>query len=184
MARRHLETILSKDEQGLDEVWEWFDFQGVLIGEEQVRTLDAFLTGAAPVEPRYFGKTRYELEDFFDNQREELKLVTMLLLLSATEAALRVKYIVRVIQSKKDEISKKFIALYRERKLEVSLEEHILETWITLPGDKSAISEFKGALNLRHWLAHGRYWKPRLGREYDPLDIYEICDSLLKVIDS
>ena len=43
-----------------------------------------------------------------------------------------------------------------------------------IAGINSAVLEFKGVLNLRHWLAHGRYWKPKLGRVagYDAVNVF------------
>ena len=43
----------------------------------------------------------------------------------------------------------------------------------------SIISEFRGALNLRDWLAHGRYWNPKLGRKHSPEDVLNISKMLV-----
>ena len=182
MARRHLESKLSRDELDLDEVWGWYEFQGELIGEETVRTLNALITGATLSQPRYFAKTRDELDEFFVRQRDELKRLTMFNLLAATEAALKVDYIRRIIQNKKNKVTKDFAALYKDRKLKVGLEGDILATWshsCDHSPTRSAISEFKVVLNLRNWLAHGRFWIPRLARDYDPQIVFDICDALL-----
>jgi hypothetical protein len=52
-----------------------------------------------------------------------------------------------------------------------------------VPTTKRPIGDFKGALNLRHWLAHGRYWNPKLGRTYSPGDVYDISADLLQALD-
>jgi hypothetical protein len=67
----------------------------------------------------------------------------------------------------------------------IRFEEDILDTWREYGSDpeiKHVVSEFKGALNLRHWLAHGRYWKLNLGRVsgYNPVDVFDICRELLQ----
>lgn len=185
MARRHLEQWLSGDELNLDEVWDWYDFQTELLGDESARTLEAFDSGMPVSRPRYHGEARDELRAFFDGQREELGRITMLTLLSATEAALKVDFIVRVMRGKKDAISKRFAAVYKSVKLNVRLDQDILEIWKTdppQPSIPSAVGEFRGALNLRHWLAHGRYWKTQFGREYAPQDVFDICDGLLRAV--
>ena len=66
----------------------------------------------------------------------------------------------------------------------VNLEDHILNTWIELaPIAKPPAREFKGALKLRHWLAHGRYWQPQLARRrYAPGDVFDVSDNLLRAI--
>jgi len=185
MARLHLKSVLSEDEQDLNEIWEWYVLQNMLIGDEAVNTLDALLSGSASIASRYFGKTRDELDEFFAYQRSELGQVTMLILLAAAEAALRVDYIVRIIENKKDAVSKQFSEIYKLQKLEVGLDDQILEIWkenSATPEIKAAIGESRGALRLRNWLAHGRYWKPKLGREYDPQNVFELCDELLKFL--
>jgi len=72
MSRQRLNSVLSENEQNLDKVWEWYLFQGSLIGEEAVRTLEALLAGLPPSSPRYFAKTKDEINMLFDEQRHEL----------------------------------------------------------------------------------------------------------------
>ena len=44
-----------------------------------------------------------------------------------------------------------------------------------------ARGELRGALHLRHWLAHGRYWKAQLGRkEYDAQAIFNIVSEVFQ----
>ncbi len=183
MARRHMESILSGKELSLNGVWDWYDFQGLLISEEKVRTLASLLTGASLAYPRYFGRSRDELIEFFNVQLKELMISATLTLLAATEATLRVDFLVRVMNKKKDPVSKEFSKIYKEHGTKVRLEGHILEVWkrSSERPTRDAIGEFKQALKLRHWLAHGRYWKPRLGREYDPPEVFRICESLLNL---
>jgi hypothetical protein len=62
----------------------------------------------------------------------------------------------------------------------VSLEDDILGLWSQHhPTLKKRIGEFRGALKLRHWLAHGRYWIPKLGRKYDFADVYLLATIIL-----
>ncbi len=187
MRRQLLGGILSEQEQDLPEVWEWYGFQDALVGEEKSRVLSAWSGGTALSAPRYFGLTRDELDDWFDAQRMELDKLTMLGLIAATEAALRVDFIVRVVERSKDAVSRRFRQLSR-RWPDIALEESILDVWRDTTDNapiKNAVAEFKGVLKLRHWLAHGRYWKPRLGREnYDPIEVFAICDELLKAINA
>jgi hypothetical protein len=189
MTRRSLFNTLSNQEQGLPTVWEWHEFQRALIGEEKSRVLDALAKGEGPAAPRYFGKTRQELDADFAFQVAELGLLSMLAMLACTEAALRGDFIVRVSDKKKDEVSRGFRDAFKQRGKRirrVRLEEDILDVWGDRAdaGSRRAVGEFKGALNLRHWLAHGRYWKPKLGRAagYDPADVFDICQELLQAL--
>ncbi len=188
MTRRRLSNTLSGEEQSLQEVWGWYEFQRALIGEEKSRVLDALAGGGSLAMSRYVGKTREELEGDFAHQTVGLARVTMLGMLASTEAALRIDFIQRVANKKKhDPVTRRFCDAYRERGRafqKIRLEEDILDAWRehgSHPGIKRAASEFKGALTLRHWLAHGRYWKPKLGRAagYDPVDVFDICRELL-----
>ncbi len=152
-----------------------------MIDAEKGRTPDSFSTGLVSDQSRYLAKTREELIEFFDEQREELDEATMLNLLAATEAALRVDYLVRVIRKKRDKISKVVGKLHKKHEKKVPLS-GILNCWKqdAMPATNAVIGRFSGALHLRHWLAHGRCWRPKLGQKYDPRDVFEICDALLK----
>ncbi len=60
-----------------------------------------------------------------------------------------------------------------------------VDTWKEFtpdPADKMVIGDFKAALKLRNWLAHGRYWEERFPRDYSPGDVYDICHALLRVV--
>lgn len=43
-------------------------------------------------------------------------------------------------------------------------------------------SDFIGVLNYRNWLAHGKYWSPKLGQKYTPGDTYDIVERLIEKI--
>lgn len=128
MARRHLLEKLSGQEQSLAQVWDWYELQLGLVGAEQKQVLEA-ATAGSPSHPRYFDRTRDELVAFFDGQRLELAYAAMLGMLAATEAALRIDYMVRVARNRKDEISQEFAQIYRQSRLKVGLEDQILEAW-------------------------------------------------------
>jgi hypothetical protein len=185
MMRRSLFNTLSNQERSLSEVWQWYEFQCALVDEEKRRVLGALARGESPAD-RYYGKTRKELDDDFAFQTAELNLLSMFSMLACTEAALRVDFVVRVRNRKKDEVSRSFHAAHRELGDRIRLEEDILDVWREYGdvGIKGAVSKFKGTLTLRHWLAHGRWWKAKLGHAagYNPLGVFDICRDLLQVI--
>ncbi|MGA2619570.1 MAG: hypothetical protein ABSF26_18325 [Thermoguttaceae bacterium] len=188
MTRRSLSNILSGEQQSLQKVWGWYEFQRALIGEETSRVLDAPRDSASLAKSRYVGKTPEELEADFADQIAELGRVTMLGILASTEAALRVDFIERVSRRKKDDVSRGFRDAFKEHGKKIRLEEDILDVWRKHgdAGIRQAVQEFKGALKLRDWLAHGRYWKPKLGRVsgYDLVDVFDICRGLLQATGS
>jgi hypothetical protein len=68
----------------------------------------------------------------------------------------------------------------QEEKRRVRLDEEILEIWLDQENSpRNLIEEFRAALNYRHWLAHGRYWIPKLGRQYHPVLVQKIAADLL-----
>lgn len=186
MTRRSLLNTLSNREESLSRVWGWHEFQFALIVEERLRLFDAMERGESPADLRYFAKTKEELGSDFVFQTAELSLLSMFSMLACTEAALRVDFIVRVRNREKDDVSRGFRDAFKVQEERIRLEEDILDVWKE-HGEariKRAVSEFKSALNLRDWLAHGRYWKPKLGRaaEYNPVDVFDICRELLQAI--
>ena len=63
--------------------------------------------------------------------------------------------------------------------LRVSLEGDIFSAWKqNSTASASTIAELTGAFRYRHWLAHGRYWVPKLGKKYDYEGVYSLADSV------
>ena len=185
MRQHPLLSVLSGEHRSLQEVWQWYEFQHALIGEERSRVLDAPAGSPSLALSRYVGKTREELEKEFRYQTTELGRVAMLGMLASTEAALRIDLAERVSNKKKDKVSRSLRDAYKKRGRKIRLEEDILDVWREYgdAGIKRVVQEFKAALNLRHWLAHGRYWKPKLGRAgYDAVDVFDICGGLLQAV--
>ncbi len=121
----------------------------------------------------YIALTKDELIKAFQSHIDELTI------LSNVEAGFRVDYVIRTKKRFKDPISRKFRDLFKIKKEKVGLENEILEIWKEEhPEFKGIISDFIGALKYRHWLAHGRYWTPKLGRIYDIATIYTISERI------
>ncbi len=127
----------------------------------------------------YIGFTKKELEDSFNFHLVELEKSTSFSMLSSMEALFRIDYIMRVKNRSKDTLSKEFRGIYKLSGENISLENDILLTWkVVYPSFKGIISDFIGALKYRHWLAHGRYWIPKIGRKYDIDTIFGISDCI------
>jgi len=61
----------------------------------------------------------------------------------------------------------------------VSLEDDILEMWKTYSTVSARIiGDLRGAFRFRHWVAHGRYWVPKFGQNYDFGAIYTLADEV------
>lgn len=189
---RAVATRLLKAQTGSpDDVWNWYLFQRQVLGEEMARAQAAL--GTAEPFPgseleRYVGKTVDDLNALFAGQVSELEMLTMLGMLAATEGRLQSDFLARIDQRLKDKVSRTFQNAKKRRvdgHERVDLVDDILDTWRDHgPGTaaRNAVVHFKAALNLRHWLAHGRYWVARLGRDYSVQDVRVICIDLVDTL--
>ncbi len=133
---------------------------------------------------KFLGYSEQELSVEFHKRIEELEKTSSLTLLSFLEARFRVDYLTRCYRKEKDYLSRKFRAIYKEKANRASLENDILEIWKKHCYENreavNLISELIGALRYRHWLAHGRYWEPKLGRIFDYYYIYDLSEQIYK----
>ena len=104
---------------------------------------------------------------------------SVLVILARVEAAFRRDYKARATGKSPDSISIEFRKLHKAKGLKVRLEEEILSVWRghVEPTEQKNISDLKGMLKYRHWLAHGRYWNQ--GRQHSYQDVYLLADIIL-----
>lgn len=134
---------------------------------------------------RFVGKSFSEIEANLQERLDETDIRSSFALLSRLEALFRADYRERCTQKRKDPLSKAFISLYKtkkngkQRKEKVRLDDEIFTLWEEKhPETKKLIGELKGAFRFRHWVAHGRYWQPRLGSQYDFEGVYILAESV------
>jgi hypothetical protein len=102
--------------------------------------------------------------------------------LGALEASFRMDFLERCQERWKDDLSRNFRELEKLRGKRVALEEDILGAWKQhVPSAKALISDIIGAFRYRHWLAHGRYWVPKLGKLYDFSSVYLLAQRMEQV---
>ena len=101
-------------------------------------------------------------------------------LLAAVEAAFRIDYLQRCYKKKKDVVSRQFRRIYKEKETRASREDEIFGVWKSSTMESTKlIGDLRGAFKFRHWIAHGRYWTPKLGQKYDYLTIYSLAVEAL-----
>ena len=105
-------------------------------------------------------------------------------LLAITEAILRIEFKARVEARKKDGLSRRFRKIQKASGDKVRLDEDILSAMKAEVMPANLVAAFRGALKLRHWLAHGRHWHPKLDRGYAPSDVFDISRTLIDSIPS
>ena len=128
----------------------------------------------------FLGYTPEEVKKEFEQRLNELEASMSLVLLTAVEAALRIDFLSRVKFKKRDTVSRAFRELYKQQKMQVRLNEDILEAWKSChPEFGPLVSQLRFALRYRHWLAHGRYWIPKLDRSYDYASVYYLAKQTM-----
>ena len=165
--------------QNLDGVLRWYELQLTLLIEEDRRLPQLLELDAAP--DRYRDQTLEELRQAFASARKHLQYAAMLHLLTTAEALLHLAFDDLSKHERKPAISRQFRKIGRERGFKIRLEEDILNTWVKVyPETAPSIREFKGVVPLRDWLAHGRYWNPKVGRPiYSVRDVFDIASEML-----
>jgi hypothetical protein len=138
--------------------------------------LSLFFSSASPAFlSRFAGWSNPEVHAELERRKAELDLNSTMNLLASIEAAFRVDYLQRCYQKKKDSLSYNFRDIYKEKGSRASLEDDILGAWkVHRPDCAQIVGALRGAFKFRHWMAHGRYWKPKLGQNYDFTSVYEL----------
>ena len=172
----------SGQEVSLSYVWQWYQETEKAINHYKILVINS-LTSGARMPDTFLSMTKDEILEHFTGQQEELEKLVSFDFVASAEASLRLDYLTRVYNKKKDSISRNFRELYQKKGLEAKLNEDILEIWVSSqPACKSAVGDFRGVLRLRHWLAHGRYWTPKLGRNYSPERVFDISKNLFDAL--
>lgn len=128
---------------------------------------------------RFAGYTVGEVTDELSRRLDEADLTSSLTLLASIEAAFRLDYLQRCRLRKKDSISRRLRSIYKNKRNKACLDEDIFEAWKNnSPEQGLLIRELRSAFRFRHWLAHGRYWEPRLGRQYDFYFVYTLAELI------
>jgi len=103
---------------------------------------------------------------------DEVDSTSSLAVLAAVEARFRIDYLQRCYRRDKHPLSRAFRNIHKAKQHRAPLEDEIFEAWVGSSSDlRPLIGELRGAFKLRHWLAHGRYWKPKFGRRYNFDDV-------------
>ena len=173
----------SDDEKSLDTILSWYDDQVAALLYFKNKIVDVVVNSDQEnkIDAKFIDLTLNDLNEYFTNSVVELEYLVCFDLISATEALLRLDYNNRDNRKDKSSIGRIFRIIDRKKGNKISLEEDILEAWKDETNNGS-FSHFSGILKYRHWLAHGRYWKPKLGRFYTVDNAFVISYNILKTI--
>ena len=166
---------LSKSNKHLnkDDIAEMFEYRE--------KSLKIFFSNLNPEYNSIFiGLTQKELKKELEYHLSEVEKDACLNLLASIEAIFRLDYAIRCEEKDKADISRKFRLLFAQNQYWIPLEEGIFDEWKKVSGIKpTTISNLKGVFKYRHWLAHGRYWTLKAGKEkYDFYELYQLATEL------
>jgi hypothetical protein len=177
---------LSDRQVSPSEIWSFYEASRRSLREEKSALLEAIIDGGG-VPEEYLGMSRSEVEEIFGQHQSELELLISLDLLASMEATICADYYLRSQEKRKDSLSRQLRSIHK-RETSTGCRagyEKILKIWREeKPGLNRIINEFHQAMDFRHWIAHGRYWVPKLGREYTPEDVFAITEELMEALSS
>ncbi|MXW77780.1 MAG: hypothetical protein F4Z57_02090 [Gemmatimonadetes bacterium] len=127
---------------------------------------------------RFVGYTPLEIELEMTSVLAEHARSTSMSILAALEATFRMDFLQRCYKRRRDPLSRYFRELHKQRGQYVPLKDIFSQWQLHSNVPRSIISDLDRAFKYRHWLAHGRYWTPKIGREYDYDDIYALAESI------
>jgi hypothetical protein len=132
-----------------------------------------------PFLSRFVGYSDREVADERRKRLYEVEVASAFSVMAVLEAAFRIDYLQRSYRRMKDAISRDFRELHKQKGPRASLEDDIFEVWRAHIRPQGLIGDLRSAFNFRHWVAHGRYWQPKLGRAYDFDTVYALAETVL-----
>lgn len=133
---------------------------------------------------RFAQSTANEVRDALESSLAELDNTSSMSVMSAIEAALRVDYLSRAYDRRRDPLSRAMREVHRIKGGRASLEDDLIPQWREYSAvPRVLLSHTVSAFRFRHWIAHGRYWKPKLGAKYDYVTVYAIAEELFAAMD-
>jgi hypothetical protein len=178
----------SGERQSLDLIIDWH--RGIVksLVLHRITIQHAIRTGGS-VGARFVSMTDDEALEYFDAQRRELNLLTVLNLVASTEASIRIDYFRRVRGRFKDTLALAYRAWHKELSASKQLRPDFDEGGIleVLKGcnvmDNNIVGQYRECLRPRHWVGHGRYWaRPVEADRFDPDDVYARASALLEAM--
>lgn len=126
--------------------------------------------------------SKLELTQEKESRLRELDTNCVFMTLSAIESWIRIDYECRVKGRLKDNLSKKLKDIDKKyvKTYKISVD-NLCNTYKEY-FQGQIFSHIKSSFKLRHWLAHGRYWEPKVGKKYDFNEMYTLAFELDKLL--
>ncbi len=168
------------DFDSLDDIMVWMERCSAALFSKQGTLLSALAEGHLGEYPEFLGMTPDNIRAYFERAVHEVELAAILYMVAYAEARIREDFLYRVSAANKSSGDLLVSAMENLRKKydkiwQIPLFENgILDQWKVLIQRShqdgqlfnasqcvNRIGAFKNPLRLRHWIAHGRYWKPK-----------------------
>ena len=136
-------------------------------------------------ETRFAFYSEDEIRAERDESLYEAGAASAMMVLASIEASFRSEFLRRCYARKKDILSQELRKLYKHKGPRVSLADDLLQAW----KKHGALTErltgnIRSVFGYRNWLAHGRYYTPKLGRAYDFADVYNLACEVEEALSS
>jgi len=150
--------------------------------DDSVASLKLYFSPRAPDFPiRFAGQPFTAVENQLSQRIAESQLRSTFTLLTRLEASFRVDFDSRCRRRLKDDLSRYFREIEKRQGDKVRLDDDILEGWRLHSSiyPRPLIGQIRSAFKFRHWLAHGRYWTPKVGRNFDFNFVYTMVTAIV-----
>jgi hypothetical protein len=166
---------LSGENLNIDDIFRHYD--------ELTKSLQLYFSPSNPDYAITFaGEQEAVVQSLYQEKLREVELSYALTLLASVEAYFMVDYVTRCELRKKDAVSHAFRSLYRRKKERaVLIDDILLKAWNKNSTIRPRLlNEIIRAFDLRHWLAHGRWWVLKVGKpNFDFISLYNLALQIL-----
>lgn len=169
----------------IEEIEDWYEDQFLALTEYKSKQVQFVVSGTGSSSSKFAGMSLDELNAYFDESFEELEFMVSFNLLSAVEAHIRMDFHTRIKKKKNKPLVKEYRKLWEKKGAHIALEGDLLSALkMEYPLHKRAFSDYIGALKFRHWIAHGRYWVPKFGMNYNATKVLPIVTDTMQALES
>lgn len=152
---------LSNNEQTIDQINDWHDEVSISL-RDRFRSIVNQHQNTSALPNKFLFMTIEEIKQYFDTLQDEVNYAASLSIIASFEASISVDLANRIRKKSKNGISKDLKQISNNNQKRPRLED-VLTIWKKYCC-ASQIANFQAAYAFRNWLAHGRYWHPKLGR--------------------
>jgi hypothetical protein len=151
------------------------------------KSLNLYFSPSNPnYEITFAGEQDVAVQHLYREKLREVELSYSLTILASVEAYFMVDYVTRCKIRKKDAVSQALRSIYRRKQERATfVDDILLKAWnknATIP--PRLLNEMIRAFDLRHWLAHGRWWVLKVGRPaFDFISLYNLALEILRSFD-